>query len=45
MRTAVYEDDMVQLYEDGVLVRTVPVMGKSHYWIEEVIDNWENMPV
>jgi hypothetical protein len=45
MRTAVYDGETIEFFEDGVLLETIYVVDKSVYWIDDAIYNWENMPV
>jgi hypothetical protein len=40
MRTAVIDGDSVELWEDGVLVRVVQALGKSQYYLEDIVENW-----
>jgi hypothetical protein len=42
MRTAVYDEDAVELYDDGILIETRYVGDKSIYWIEDMIENWHS---
>jgi hypothetical protein len=42
MRTAVIDGDSVELWEDGLLVRVVHAVGKSIYYIEDIVENWES---
>lgn len=47
MRTAVIDGDSVELWEDGTLIRVVYAIGKSIYYLDEIVENWINeiMPV